>query len=240
MRPKNIAMLIFTVFINASFLASLCTLANAQEPERPILDRTFNAAKETEMQNLKGLAIDKAYRRMQGIDFSKNSDLIHKAVFTAFEKREKKVINYAINFLKMPRIESIDGRIVSRSEDLYIAKNIFEVFPEQSVDELLRLYGNSDPSTKGNIIYAVGKMAGGQAIRNLLIEALDDRTYYDDEETYPEGLSGPPLRICDLAYNQLVLRYRIRNVLRAIGHAYRIDVRDYHINVLKDKLALLP
>lgn len=240
MRPKNIGMLILTVFINATFLASLCILANAQEPESPVLDRTFGDATETEMQNLKGLDIDKVYKRLQDIDLSKKSDLMHKAVFTALEHREKKAITYTIHILKLPRTESIDGRLVSRSEDLYIAKKIFEVFPEQAVGEALHLYGNSDPSTKGNIIYAVGNMAGGQAIRNLLIEALDDRTYYDDEETYPEGLSGPPLRICDLAYNQLVLRYRIRNVLRAIGHAYRIDVRDYHINVLKDKLALLP
>lgn len=240
MSPKVIIIGILTSFICVIFLASLCTVSNAQEPGKPILDRTFDAATEAEMQNLKGLPIDKIFKRLQNIDLSKNSDLMHKAVFTAFEHRKMDGITFAIHFLKLPRTESRDGRLVSRSEDLYIAKKIFEVFPEQSVDELLRLYGNSDPSTKGNIIYAVGKMAGGQAIRNLLIEALDDRTDYDDEETYPEGLSGPPLRICDLAYNQLVLRYRIKNVLRAIGHAYRIEVRDYHINILKDKLALLP
>ena len=240
MRLKKITMSFFTVFINIIFLALPCTQTYGQEPKKPIFDKTFNAAAETEMQNLKGLHIGKAYNRLKDIDLSKNSDLMHKAVFTAFKNREKETINYALNFLKLPRIESKNGRIVSRSEDLYIAKKIFEVFPEQSVNDILQLYGNSDPSTRGNIIYAVGKMAGGQAIRNLLIESLDDKTDYDDEETYPEGLSGPPLRICDIAYNQLVLRYKIKHVLRAIGHAYRIEVRDYHINILKDKLALMP
>ena len=44
------------------------------------------------------------------------------------------------------------------------------------------------------------------------------------------------MRICDVAYNQLVLRYRIKNVLRTIGPIYRPENRDYHISVLKGRL----
>jgi hypothetical protein len=240
MKNKIIIISILSTFLLLSILTSLNTLANAQEPIRPALDYTFDAETDAKVQSLKTLPIDKVLKRLHDTDFSYNEELLHQAMFTALKHRKRQAIIYAVNLLKLPRTESIDGRPVSRHADLYIAKKTFEVFPKQAVNELLHLYGNSDPSTRGNIIYAVGKMAGGQAIRNLLIEALDDMTYYDDEETYPEGLSGPPLRICDLAYNQLVLRYRIKNVLRTIGHVYRIEVRDYHINILKDKLQLLP
>lgn len=44
------------------------------------------------------------------------------------------------------------------------------------------------------------------------------------------------MRICDLAYNQLVLRYRLKNVLRTIGPVHRIETQDSHIEILKGKL----
>ena len=44
---------------------------------------------------------------------------------------------------------------------------------------------------------------------------------------------GEPLRICDVAYNQLVLRYNVKGVLRVIGTIHKIDVRNYHIEKLK-------
>ena len=42
-----------------------------------------------------------------------------------------------------------------------------------------------------------------------------------------------PLRVCDVAYNLIVLHYGIQNVLRTIGTVHRIEVRDYHIDKLK-------
>lgn len=118
-----------------------------------------------------------------------------------------------------------------QTRDLYVAKKILQVFPEEAVNDLQDLYRMGDPITRRNVLYAAGKMAGGQAVQNMLIEALDDKSF--SEESDPEMI-GEPLRICDAAYNQLVLRYRIRNVLRAIGNAHRIEVRDYHIDILKD------
>ena len=52
------------------------------------------------------------------------------------------------------------------------------------------------------------------------------------EEKLPESV-GDPLRVCDVAYNQIVLHFEIQNVLRTIGTVHRIEVRDYHIDKLK-------
>ncbi len=80
-------------------------------------------------------------------------------------------------------------------------------------------------------------MAGGDVIRLLLIEALDDDTSCEDR--LPETV-GEPLRICDVAYNQLVLRYNIKGVLRTIGTVHNLEAREYHIQKLMDLLLKRP
>jgi hypothetical protein len=52
------------------------------------------------------------------------------------------------------------------------------------------------------------------------------------EETLPESL-GDPLRLCDVAYNQIVLHFEIQNALRTIGTVHKIEIRDYHIDKVK-------
>ena len=68
----------------------------------------------------------------------------------------------------------------------------------------------------------------------LLIQALDDKSVYEEEN--PEVPSAYLCASVMLAYNQLVLRYKIRNVLRTISPAHRIEDRDYHIGVMKGML----
>jgi len=96
-----------------------------------------------------------------------------------------------------------------------------------------KVQDNGDTVARSNVISVLGRMAGGQRVRDLLISALDDTTFCVSE--YPER-TGQLLRICDLAYNQLVLRYMVKDVLRTIGTVHSIEVRDYHINVLKSLL----
>jgi hypothetical protein len=67
----------------------------------------------------------------------------------------------------------------------------------------------------------------------LLTEALHDTSICQDLSG--EAL-GEPLRICDMAYNQLMIRYSIKDVMRTIGTGHSIEVRDHHIRVLEDKL----
>ena len=95
------------------------------------------------------------------------------------------------------------------------------------------LYSRSDAATRGNIVRASGKIPGDDPVRDFLILALDDKSPCEEE-----GLDalGEPLRVCDVAYNQLVLRYNVKRVLRTLGPMHRIEVREYHIGVLKTKL----
>jgi hypothetical protein len=118
--------------------------------------------------------------------------------------------------------------------DFYIGKKTLQIFPSESVGSLINLYNSStDPAVRGNIICVLGTMEGGQNIRNLLIAALDDQTYCEEKHLEMEG---KPMRICDEAYNQLVLRYHIEGVLRCIGNAHSMDVRDDNIDTLKGLL----
>jgi hypothetical protein len=234
MTIKKIAIrTIFCFIFIASFFSLFC-IANAKEPKRQNFGHVTGSQEADMVQEVQNLPIDKAIKRLQDEDFRNRKEVLYSAIFNAFKQRKKKAIAYAVDLLRLPLIEEIDGRPVRRRyEDFHIAKIIFEVFPEDSVDELLDLYETGDGTTKGNIIFAVGKVESDFAIRDLLIDALDDKTFYEDPELSLEGI---PLRICDLAYNQLVLRYKIKGVLRAIGEALRIEDRNYHINILRKKL----
>ena len=113
------------------------------------------------------------------------------------------------------------------------AKSILEAFPDESVPALRALYRRGDALTRGNIVRSSGGIPGGDAVRDLLVGALEDKSFC--EAASPESV-GEPLRVCDAAYNQLVLRYRVKGMLRTIGPAHRVEIRDYHIGILKTKL----
>jgi hypothetical protein len=124
----------------------------------------------------------------------------------------------------------VRSKVVSRQTDIYIARKIFQVFPEDATKKLTMLYDRGDAITKGNVIMASGSVAGGPTIRNLLIRALDNKIFCEEQT---EETLGEPMRVSDVAYNQLVLRYGIKDVLRTIGPSHSIEVRDYHIALLK-------
>jgi len=229
MKHKGVAVGILT----ACLVVLMMAFARADEPKKPVVKYTFDAQKEAEIQELPNLPLSTAFEKLKGIDYFVNEAFLHKGIFKAFEFKKKEAIDLAINYLKLPVKEIIDGKSVSRVDDFHVAKKILHVFPDEAIDSLSEIYSTGNAVAKGNAIRVSGKMAGGQAIRSLLIEALDDKTFC--EERYPE-ISGEPLRVCDIAYNQLVLRYMIRNVLRTIGTAHRIEIRDYHIDILKSRL----
>jgi hypothetical protein len=224
------------VVLTMSFVMLLCNSGNAEEPQRPDVYKALDSEKEARINDVSGLTPEGAFERLRGIDFVTDQDLLQKAIFKTFEHRKAKGIALALNSLKLPVMEIKNGKLVDRTADFYVAKKTLEVFPDESVNKLLELYKRGDAIMKGNIIRASGKIEGGKRIKNLLIRELDDKTVCEKE--YPE-MEGIPLRICDEAYNQLVLRYKIRDVLRTIGNAYTIEDRDYHIGVLKEKLASL-
>ena len=230
---KKIEIMIVTLIV--TFLISLSMAAHAGEPKKPEVNKTFNQEKEARINSIAGMSTIKAYKALKSPDVTVNRDMMNKTIFKAFGHRRSEAITRAQNYLKLPLREVINGKVVDNTRELNFAKRIFEVFPEEAADSLILLYKNGDSETRSNIILASGNIAGGPAIKGLLVNALDDKTFTEYEENDPE-LLGAPLRVCDDAYNQLVLRYRIRNVLRTISPAHRVEIRDYHINILKARL----
>ncbi len=213
-------------------LVSLVTAALASEPQRPEVNRSFGIEKEQKIDRISSYSSGEALEELKSVEFLADEDFLNKAIHKTFHQRKEEGIALSLRNLSLPETEIINGRKVHRARDIYLARKIAEVFPDESVPLLLQLYGSGDATTKGNVIRVSGRLAG-ETPRNLLINALDDKTFSDKED--PE-VDGPPMRICDLAYNQLVLRYRIKNVLRTIAPGDRIENRDYHIITLKGRL----
>jgi hypothetical protein len=211
----------------------LIAAVKAEEPPKPDVHSPLDQEKELKVNELMGLHSKGVFERLKDIEFIIDEQMSYRAVYDAFRDRREEAISLALDSLKFPVMQFQDGRRVSRSDDISVARKIIEVFPDESVTRIVALYRNGDAVTKGNIIRVLSKMSGGIAVRTLLMDALDDKTLCGKED--PE-IGGYPLRICDIAYNQLVLRYQIKEVLRAIGPVYRVEVRDYHINILKERL----
>jgi hypothetical protein len=204
--------------------------AGAIEPQRPKINKSFSQAKESRIQALKSRNTKEVFDGLKDVEFLLNRNLTYKAIHSAFNNRREEAIAYAQNCLRLPLIEYVNGRRISRFQDFNTAKMVFEVFPDEAIPVFTSLYNQGDGFTRGNIVRASGKVAGGKQIKGLLARALEDKSFAEEET--PE-ISGEPLRVCDMAYNQIVLRYGVRNVLRTISPAHKIETRDYHIDMLK-------
>ncbi|MCG2711507.1 MAG: hypothetical protein L6416_04180 [Candidatus Omnitrophica bacterium] len=220
-----------------AMLTFSCVNVKAQEPTRPAVDSSFDDALESTIQQLTTMAVSDVFEKAKSIEFINNEDLLHKAIFVAFNDRKAEAINFALNRLQLRKTEFRDGKLITRTEDFYIIKKLFQVFPEEAARRTLEVYNGSSVIMKSNIVECLGLVAGGDSVRNLLVNALEDQTFYEEEN---EEMDGIPMRICDMAYNQLVLRYEIKDVLRVIGPTHKIEVRDYHIDILKNKLSVMP
>ena len=216
----------------AGCLASLVIVAWAFEPQKPDVHRVFDNKKEDVINKTSTLPSAEVLERLKGVDFIGEEEFLNKAIFKSFQHRRNEGIDLSMQLLSLPQKDFVNGKEVHRANDFYIGKKVFEVFPEESIPRLLKLYEMGDATTRGNVIRVSGSLVGPE-ITALLVNALDDKTFCDPED--PE-VEGRPMRICDVAYNQLVLRYRIKNVLRTIGPIYRPENRDYHISVLKGRL----
>jgi hypothetical protein len=223
------AVIVFILFIWLMLAVSL----NAMEPQKPETDHIFGLKEEQKIMELTAVSLDESFKQMKTMDFLTNEDLLHKAIFEAFGYRKKEAVDYALNILQLPEKKKMNGKLLIGANDFYLAKKIFEVFPDESAAHLVSLYKKGTVATKANVIMTLSKIAGGGPIRKLLIDALDDKTPVENDNP---GMDGIPLRICDMAYNQLVLRYKIKNVLRTIGTVHGTEVRQYHIDILKNML----
>lgn len=205
----------------------------AGEPARPDAGGTFDAHIEAEIHGLRELPAQHVFDRLKTAGYLLNTRLMYKAISTSFSCRKQEGLNLAVRYLRLPLTEIEGDRVRSRLREFIVAKRIFETFPEDATLLLVPLYERSDEVMRANIVQAAGNIAGGAEIRRLLLRALEDTSAYEEEN--PDS-PGSPLRICDMAYNQIVLRYGIRNVLRNISPSHGVTVRDYHIGILKGEL----
>lgn len=225
---RNIALVTF-VIIGLNCLSH--GFAYAEEPTIPRVDQALAPEKEQRIDQLKNLSLGAVFDTLKSSEFFDQDDYLNRAIFVALNFRVPEAIELALGFARSSQIRtSAEG-----GRNLYIAKRIIQVFPNEAVDELLDAYTDGGPKIKANIIYIVGQVAGGDAVKALLIEALYDTTICED--VLPETI-GEPLRICDLVYNQLVMRYKIKDVMRTIGSVHKIDVRDYHIQIVQEMFLL--
>lgn len=220
------------VLLVIACLASVATASRATDHMNPGTSRVFDDKTEDKINKTATLGSAEAFERLKEVDFLVAEDRLNKAIHKSFSHRKNEGIEISLAGLSLPGRTYVDGMVVHRTKDLYVGKKILEAFPEESIPRLLELYERGDSTTRGNVVRVSGKLAGS-AVDRLLINALSDKTVCDQED--PEA-DGPPLRICDLAYNQLVLRFQMKNVLRTIGPSHRLENRDYHISVLKGRL----
>jgi hypothetical protein len=203
--------------------------ARAQEPANPDLEQTFSPAKEKKIDQLAAMDIPAVFSALRSAEFLGEEAYLNKAIFTAFNHRSEQAAQFALRHVRSTQAE----KSPTGPQDFYIAKKTLQLFPDQALESLLDLYSSGGPKVRKNVIEVSGQMSGEPAIRAMLVNALNDESFCEDEQ--PESI-GEPLRICDVAYNQLVLRYKIKNVQRVIGSIHAIDIRNHNIRILKDML----
>jgi PKD repeat protein len=209
--------------------------AFAVEPMQADVNYTLDEEKEKTIQDLGDLSISMAFDRLGSVDILSDEKFLDKAIYYAFQHRQKASVAFALNAMKQDLYQpSQSGGAINRGIDFYVAEQIFKMFPDEAIDPLLKLYQNGDPITRANVVRASGVIANHPSIYQLLITALDDEDFFEEVEGV-ESI-GNPMRVCDHAYNQIVLKYQIKSVLRTISSAHRVERRDNHIEILKKVL----
>ena len=210
----------------------LLTLATGEEPSRPNVDTDLSPVKEAKIDAARALRVKDGLARLKEEVFIEEDNYLKKAIHVTFVDRSEEAVDTAINLLKEPRVKIENNKRKDRTKEMFVAKKILQTFPDESLPKISEAYNTGNNTTKSNLIETLGNMEGDEA-RNMLISALDDKTSIETESL---EIVGEPMRICDAAYNQLVLRYMIPDVLRTIGSVHTLEQRDYHISILKEKL----
>jgi len=217
MKMKIISMILLCCFILCPFLTNVD--ADARETG-------IDSSKEAKLQQLKTLSKEEAFQNLKREDFFYDDEFLKKGIDRAFKNRKRKAVQFAISYIKAGK----KTRDVEEAKTFHVAKKILQMFPDESQGYLAELYSNGDPGMRRNVVHAVAGIPGSDFTRYILTDALEDKSVC--EENFPDNI-GEPLRVCDVAYNLIVLHYQVQNVLRTIGTVHKIEVRDYHIDKLK-------
>ena len=187
-----------------------------------------------ELISLSSLAVAEAFEKLKDPSYFVDSKVLEKAVQAAFSGRQPEAISFAMNALRVPRIQVVDGKRINRFADLRVAKNIFLQFQDEAIIVLVKEFHKGAPVLRCNIIQMLGAMGQQKKAREILVSALNDTAMCEDELAEGEGIS---MRVCDEAYNQLILRKHTKGTLRSIGPVHKVEDRNYHIGILKNNLA---
>jgi len=198
----------------------------------PDLGVQLSPEREAKLEQMKNLTLAEAIEELKDVGFEMNRSYMDIGILTALDDKRTEAVAFALDSLRNPKTVQIEGETVLQASDFVLAREILRLFSEESLPELIRLYNSGDPFLKRNILLVLGGMSGEGIVRSRLIAALDDQSFWQDEE----GVVGVPLRVCDTAYNQLVLRYGIKNTPRKLGTAHSLETRDYHIDRLRNAL----
>ncbi|MFH1413961.1 MAG: hypothetical protein ABIG56_03865 [Candidatus Omnitrophota bacterium] len=213
----------------------ISNLVFAAEPAKPFIYSNFSREQEKQINKIRRLSIEEVIEELQGQEFLVNEDLLSRAIFVSFMNRRDEAIDFVLDYFELPISEVIDGKRINRGSNFFIGKKILQVFPDESFARISEVYNSSSFIRKTNIIQALGTMYG-EEIKNFLIEALDDQDSLEEDDDDDIEIDGELMRICDVAYNQLVLRYEIKDVLRTISPAHTIEQRDSFIETLRGRL----
>ena len=192
---------------------------------------SYVTAQEKNIKQISSRSIEEVFNICKQENFINNKKLLDDTINEAFKNRKTEVIKRAIFELGYSMNEFPDEDIAVPNLNYDVAKAVLRKFPDDSVVILLQTYKKSSNIKKANIIRVMGSMIDRRAVRNQLVKALDDKTTCEEEIN-----NVIPLRICDIAYNEIVLNARVKKVLRTIANYHPIDVRDYHISILKNKI----
>jgi hypothetical protein len=230
---KILVILIQVLWIGC-FLAH-STPSGADQTDRGRVDLASNSSRQAALARLPNMELKEAFKELGNKQLTVNSPLMNEAVMTAFAHRKLEAIELACQYMRLPMVEKIEGKVFSRSEDFQVARSVLQAFSDAALERLWELYDSTtDAITRGNIVLALSGMEDDPRMWELLLKALENKEVHGGHDPEAEGY---PLRVCDLAYNQITAHYEVRDALRTIGNAHAIPVRDYHINRLKEMIS---
>lgn len=185
-----------------------------------------DSSKNSKIKQLASLSTEDAFQKLKEQDFFYEEELLNSGIQQAFSKKKKEGIRLALTYIQ----KSQKLGDVQNAKSFHVAKRILQKFPKTSIKYLAELYYGGGPQIRKNVVQVVAGMQPEEIGRSILTNALDDKQFCEEE--LPDSV-GDPLRVCDVAYNQIVLHLGFRDVLRTIGTAHRIEVRDYHIDKIR-------
>lgn len=175
--------------------------------------------------------VDNDFAALQEIFVAGDKEDREEGIKKAFGHRRSEAIDLARKKIKAPEKIAVEGgRKVINASPFNMAADIAAAFPDDSLPILLNDYKTGDGATKSNILRAIARAGDDASINDLLTKALDDKTFVSQPSS---EIPEPPMRVCDVAYNELLFRYQINSELAPVGLIHTLAKRDERIQRLK-------